>query len=89
MKISNFGATRYAAQGRNSKKAARKSSDSFPKNERGISQRRDSYTSSRGPVKARNISEVRQRIQNNFYNSDTVNEDLSNLFSKIFRKFGQ
>jgi len=51
----------------------------------------DSYVSSNsatdaGGVKAKDLTEIKDRIAAGFYNSVGVNDDLTEVFSGIFRK---
>jgi len=54
----------------------------------------DSYVSSKQieqikpseDVKAKNLSEVKNRIVSGFYNSSAVNDDLTDVFTEIFKK---
>jgi hypothetical protein len=51
----------------------------------------DSYIPSKSikeleDVKAKNLTEVKKRIDAGFYNSSAVNDDLTEVFSNIFKK---
>jgi hypothetical protein len=48
--------------------------------------RADSYTPTGGSIKAKNLDEVKSRVKNNFYNSDIVNSDLTEVISKLFNQ---
>ncbi|MDR0303328.1 MAG: hypothetical protein LBH98_00940 [Chitinispirillales bacterium] len=37
-------------------------------------------------VKAKNLSEIKNRINSGFYNSQSVNDDLTEVFTEIFKK---
>jgi len=48
--------------------------------------RGDVYIPSADGVKAKNLSEIRTRISSGFYNSNEVNDDLTEFFSNVFKK---
>ncbi|MCL2844039.1 MAG: hypothetical protein FWE23_01100 [Chitinivibrionia bacterium] len=51
--------------------------------------REDSYIPSNSlhsEVKAKDLSEIKNRISSGFYNSTAVNDDLTECFSSIFKK---
>ena len=37
-------------------------------------------------VKAKDLSEIKERIKSGFYNSSAVDDDLTEVFSEIFKK---
>ena len=85
MKIEQIGAYGYGIQVAKAKQ--RENSDEAEKR-RGKANfsRHDTYEPSNGSVvigKASSLGEVKSRVESNFYNSETVNEDLTEVFSKL------
>ncbi|MGM0461350.1 MAG: hypothetical protein ACQEQ4_02900 [Fibrobacterota bacterium] len=48
------------------------------------SEKKDRYIHDSHSVQAHDLSEIRARIKSGFYNTDVVNEDLSEAFSNLF-----
>ncbi len=87
MRIDEIVAFGYGAQQvRRVQKKDSEGSTENKKEERKAIVRRDSYTPSQSAVKAKDLDEVRQRIKDKFYDSDTVSEDLTELISSAFEK---
>ncbi|ERP31981.1 hypothetical protein [Chitinivibrio alkaliphilus] len=79
MRIGHTAAAQYNYhRGRGTNSPAENKSVSKNKSSRNV--RRDTYEGG----KAGSLNEVQKRIKNDFYNSDVVNEDLSEVFSKLF-----
>ncbi len=92
MRLEQIGAYGYGAQlSRVQRKNSGESTDEKKGNssKKGIV-REDAYIPT-GPtprVKASSLDEVQERISSNFYNSDLVNEDLTEVFSKLLDRSG-
>ena len=85
MLLGQIGAAGYGEQvSRLRKRTEGKNSDSKTGEKKII--RADSYTPSGGSIKAKNLEEVKSRVKNNFYNSDIVNSDLTEVISKLFNQ---
>jgi len=84
MRIEQLGAYSYGTQTSRAKQREdsnlankRKSRSSFTQ--------RDTYEPSNGQTgKASSIKEVQKRVRTDFYKSDVVNEDLTEIFARLF-----
>jgi len=83
MRLEQIGAYGYGAQ---ISRAQRKDQESDVETRRSPRlSRKDSYVPSNGDVfKADSVKEVQKRVDSKFYQSDAVNEDLADVFTKLF-----
>ncbi len=89
MRIGQLGAAGYGSQVTRATKKHDKDAASKDKVEQKRFQRRDTFTpSGTAPehIKADSIEEVKQRVQQGFYDSEQVSEDLSDVFTKLFNR---
>ena len=89
MLVKNLASTNYLASANLVKIRENKNAESVSK--KSSFGHNDSYIPSNSmeeviEVKAKNLSEVRDRITSGFYNSTEVNDDLTEVFSGIFKK---
>ncbi len=84
MRIEQIGASGYGNQIASAKRRE-KQSDESNSGKRGKARfaRNDTFESSDAAGKASSLKEVRKRVKSNFYSSDTVNEDLTEVFAKL------
>ncbi len=83
MRLEQIGAYGYGVQ---AARVKRKEQDGDAEAKRAGSSlsRKDSYNPSADVHKAESLKEVKQRLKANFYQSDEVNEDLADMFTKLF-----
>lgn len=84
MRIGQIGAASYGAQIRRKNRSDNADTDKTEKKKRFV--REDTFTASSQNVKAESIEEVKKRVKSGFYNSDAVNEDLTDVFAKLFNR---
>ena len=84
MRLESIGRLAYGDQISRLKKQENEKSSSS-KNGKLKIVRRDTYTpsSTAKKLKANNLDEVRKRVKSGFYNSEVVNNDLTDALSKI------
>lgn len=83
MRIEQIGAYTYGVQVAKAKQRENSIND---EKKRGGSRfsRKDSFEPSKEAIgKASSLKEVKERVKSNFYNSEVVNEDLSEVFTKL------
>lgn len=86
MRIGQIGAASYGAQIRRVNRQGDADAEKSEKKSKKRFVREDTFTVSAATVKAKSIDEVKQRVKSGFYNSDAVNEDLSDVFAKLFNR---
>lgn len=86
MRIGQIGAASYGAQVRRKNRSASADADKTEKKSEKRFVREDTFTPSTPTGKAESIDEVKKRVKNGFYNSDAVNEDLTDVFAKLFNR---
>lgn len=87
MRIGQIGAASYGAQiRRKNRQDSATSAEKSDKKDVKRFVREDTYAGSVPHVKADNIEEVKKRVKSGFYNSESVNEDLTDVFAKIFNR---
>lgn len=84
MRIEQIGAMGYGGQ--IAKAQRREQSESEGKRGKARFARQDTYEPSTKNGKASSIKEVQKRVKSNFYSSDVVEEDLSDIFTKLFNR---
>lgn len=86
MRIGQIGAASYGAQIRRKSRSVSADADKPEKKQKKRFVREDTFTPSTQNVKAESIDEVKKRVKSGFYNSDAVNEDLTDVFAKLFNR---
>ncbi len=85
MRIEQIGA--YGFGGKIAKaKRREQSEESEGKRGKARFSRKDTYEPSEGQGKASSLKEVKKRVKSNFYSSEVVEEDLSEVFTKLFNR---
>lgn len=87
MRIEQLGAYGYGVQVAKAKRREQADDEGEKKSKARFS-RKDSYEPS-GAVeasKADSVKEIKKRVKSNFYNSEAVDEDLSEVFTKLFNR---
>ena len=94
MLIENIATANYFANSAFGKQKEEKSGNGVISVKKNAFGHDDSYVSSKrvgqieasDDIKAKNLSEVKTRIVSGFYNSPAVNDDLTDVFTEIFKK---
>jgi hypothetical protein len=82
MRIEQIGAYGYGVQVAKVKQREQ-SEESEKRHKKSRFSRQDTYEAAGVVGKASSINEVKKRIKSDFYNSEVVNDDLSDVFSKL------
>ncbi len=83
MRIEQIGAYGYSGQVAKAKRREEQPDESSGKRGKARFSRKDTFEPSEAAGKASSLKEVKKRVKSNFYSSDTVNEDLTEVFAKL------